>query len=98
MLTYADAVGQVLSEGACKQLSHLDLSRCKHLTDAGLASLVTNCRSLSHLSLNAAGSVTCDDDTGLQTHGITDATLAVFATSDARGGRGGFVLGTRICC
>jgi hypothetical protein len=77
-LTYADAVGQVLSEGACKQLSHLDLSRCKHLTDAGLLSVVTNCRSLSHLSLNAAGSVTCDEDTGLQTHGITDATLAVY--------------------
>ena len=65
----------VLSESVCLQLSHLDLSRCKNLSDDGLLALITKCKSLSHLSLNAAGSVTADDETGLQTHGITDKTL-----------------------
>ena len=64
-----------LSQGVCLQLSHLDLSRCKSLTDDGLKPLITSRKMLSHLSLNSAGSVTVDEETGIQTHGITDETL-----------------------
>jgi len=79
MLRNCDAITDrgllVLSEGVCAHLAHLDVSRCKNLTDEGILALVTKRKSLSHLSLNAAGSVIVDEETGLQTHGITDQTL-----------------------
>lgn len=59
----------------CQQLSHLDLSRCKSLSDDGLKPLIMSCKMLSHMSLNSAGVVTVDEETGIQTHGITDETL-----------------------
>ena len=65
----------VLSQGVCGQLARLDLSRCKKVSDEGLVPLITKSKSLSHLSLNAAGFVTFDEATGDQTHGITDQTL-----------------------
>ena len=64
-----------LSQGVCVQLSHVDLSRCKNLSDDGLKALITSCKMLSHLSLNSAGLVTVDEETGTHSHGITDETL-----------------------
>jgi len=64
-----------LSEGVCVQLSHVDFTRCKGLTDEGLVALVSKCKMLSHLSLNAAGLDEFDEDSGTQTHGITNRTL-----------------------
>ena len=73
--TITDLGVQALAAGVCKQLTHLDFTRCKSLSDDALEPLITNCRALSHLSLNAASSVEFDAETGESTHGITDRSL-----------------------